>query len=141
MLVAQSCPTLCNPIDCSPPGSSVHGISQAGILEGVAIPFSRGSSQLRDRTQVSCIAGNLLHCRQILYCLSYMEGHVLAMINNAAMNIGVHVSFLIRAFFSYMPRSGTAGYMVTLFLLCYGIPMLFSIVAVKAIFKQTYHKA
>ena len=42
--VAQSCPTLCNPVDCSPPGSSVHGILQARILEWVAISFSRGSS-------------------------------------------------------------------------------------------------
>ena len=40
----QSCPTLCDPIDCSPPGSSVHGILQAGILEWVAMPSSRGSS-------------------------------------------------------------------------------------------------
>ena len=46
---------LCNPTDCSPPGSSVHGILQARTLEWVAIPFSRGSSQPRDRTQVSCI--------------------------------------------------------------------------------------
>ena len=45
------------PMDCSLPGSSVHGILQARILEWVAIPFSRGSSQPRDRTQVSCIAG------------------------------------------------------------------------------------
>ena len=44
----QSCPTLCNPVDCSPPGPSVHEILQARILEWVAIPFSRGSSQLRD---------------------------------------------------------------------------------------------
>ena len=42
------CPTLCKPMDCSPPGSSVHGILQARILEWVAIPFSRGSSQPRD---------------------------------------------------------------------------------------------
>ena len=55
--VAQSCPTLCDPMVCSPPGSSVHGILQARILEWVAIPFSRGSSQPRDGTQVSCIAG------------------------------------------------------------------------------------
>ena len=48
---AQSCLTLCNPMDCSPPGSSVHGIFQAGILERVAISYSRGSSQPRDRTQ------------------------------------------------------------------------------------------
>ena len=42
-LVAKLCLTLCNPMDCSPPGSSVHGISQARILEWVSIPFSRGS--------------------------------------------------------------------------------------------------
>ena len=42
--VTQSCPTLCNPMDCSPPGSSVHGIPQARILEWVAMPFSRESS-------------------------------------------------------------------------------------------------
>ena len=55
--VAQSCLTLCNPIDCSLPGSSVHRIFQARILEWVAISFSRGSSLPRDRTLVSCIVG------------------------------------------------------------------------------------
>ena len=55
--VAQSCLTLCNPMDCSLPGSSVRGIFQARILEWVAISFSRRSSQPRDRTQVSCISG------------------------------------------------------------------------------------
>ena len=53
---AQSCPTLCDPTDCSPPGSSVRGIFQARVLEWVAISFSRGSSQSRDQTQVSSIA-------------------------------------------------------------------------------------
>ena len=53
--VAQSCPTLCDPMDCSLPGSSVHGIFQAVVLEWIAISFSKGSSQPRDRTQVSCI--------------------------------------------------------------------------------------
>ena len=52
-LVSQSCLTLCDLMDCSPPGSSVHGILQASVLEWVAIPFSRGSSQLRDRNWVS----------------------------------------------------------------------------------------
>ena len=51
------CPTLWNPMDCSLPGSSIHGIFQAKVLEWVAISFSKGSSQPRDRTQVSCIAG------------------------------------------------------------------------------------
>ena len=97
--VTQSCPTLCDPTD-----YTLHGVLQARILEWVAIPFSRGSSQPRDRTQVSHIAGGfftsratgkpkntgkgslsllqgifpiqesnqgLLHCRQILYQLSY----------------------------------------------------------------------
>ena len=57
MCYAQSCPTLCNPTDCRPPGSSVHGTLQARILEWVGIPFSRGSAQPRDRTRVSCMAG------------------------------------------------------------------------------------
>ena len=64
-LVTKSCPTLCNPIDCSPPGSSVHGISQARTLEWVAISFSRWSSRPRDRTQVSHIVG------RHFYSLSY----------------------------------------------------------------------
>ena len=55
--VAQSCLTLCNPMAYSPPGSSIHGILQARILEWVAISFSRGSSQPRDWTHVSCIVG------------------------------------------------------------------------------------
>ena len=58
---AQSCQTVCDPMDYSPPGSSVHGILQARILEWVAISSSRGSSQPRDQTCISCIG------RQILY--------------------------------------------------------------------------
>ena len=57
VLVAQSCLTLWDPLDCSPPGSSVHGMLQARTLEWVAMPFSRGSSRPRDRTRVSRIAG------------------------------------------------------------------------------------
>ena len=55
--VAQSCPTLCDPMDCSLPCSSIHGIFQARVLEWVAIAFSRGSSRPRDRTPVSLIVG------------------------------------------------------------------------------------
>ena len=83
MEVAQLCLTLCVPLD-----YTVYGILQARILEGVAVPFSRGSSQPRDQTQVSHIAGGsiavdlpdpgleprLLHCRWILYQLSYQGG-------------------------------------------------------------------
>ena len=57
VLVTQSCPTLCDPMDCSPTGSSVRGILQARILEWVSMPSSRESSQPRDRSQVSRIAG------------------------------------------------------------------------------------
>ena len=64
----------CNCMDCNPPDSSIHGISQARILEWVAISFSRGSSQPGEWTQVSCFAGSPLHCRQILYQLSHFPG-------------------------------------------------------------------
>ena len=60
----QWCLTLCSPMDCSPPGSSIHGIFQARILERVAVPSSRGSSQPRDRTHisyVSCIGRRVLY--------------------------------------------------------------------------------
>ena len=59
MLVSLSCLILHDPMDYSPPGSFIHGILHARILEWVAIPFSRGSSQSRDRSQVSCIAGQI----------------------------------------------------------------------------------
>ena len=60
VLVTQSCLTLCDTMDCSSPGSSVHGIIQTGILEWVAISFSRDLPN-----------PGLLHCRQIFYCLSH----------------------------------------------------------------------
>ena len=59
----QSCPTLCNPMNCNLPGFSVHGILQTRILEWVAMPSSRGSPQLRDQihvSSVSCIGGSSL---------------------------------------------------------------------------------
>ena len=58
---AQSCPTLCDPMDCSPQGSSAHGILQARILEWVAISCSRGSSQPQDQTHISCIGRRVLY--------------------------------------------------------------------------------
>ena len=64
-LVVQSYLTLCDFVDCSPPGSSLYGILQARILEWVAMPTSRGSSQPRDWTQVSWLAGR--------FCLSHQE--------------------------------------------------------------------
>ena len=68
---AQSCPTLCNPMNCSPPGSSVYEISQARLLEWVDIFSFRGSSQPKDWTWVSCIAG------RFLINLAMREAHIL----------------------------------------------------------------
>ena len=67
VLVAHSCPTHCNLMECSSPGSSVHGILNVKILEWVVLPFSRGSSQPRNWTHV------FPHCRQILYHLSHQK--------------------------------------------------------------------
>ena len=87
-LVTKSFPTLHDPMDWSPPGSSVHGIFLARLLEWVAIPFSRGSSQLRDQTQVSCFAGRIFTVwatREAQYLLvravymSYCYGHIVSL--------------------------------------------------------------
>ena len=67
--VAQLSTTLCDPMNCSLPGSSVHGIFQVGILEGVAISFSRISSLTKGLNL------GLLHCRQTLYHLSHQGNH------------------------------------------------------------------
>ena len=59
--VTKSCPTVCDPMDCSPPSFSVHGIFQARVLEWVAIPFSRGSSRPRDGNHASYIGRRVLN--------------------------------------------------------------------------------
>ena len=73
VLIAQSCPTLCHPMNCSLPGHFVHGISQSRRPHWVAIPFSRGSSSPRDRTLVSSIVGRFFTvwspCKCCCYCL------------------------------------------------------------------------
>ena len=66
VLFALSCLTVCNPMDYSPPGSSVHGILQARILEWVAIPLLQGIFPTQGSNLALC-----LHCRQILYCLNH----------------------------------------------------------------------
>ena len=91
---AQSCPSLCDPIDC-PPATSVHGILQARILEWVAIPFSRGSSQLRDRTWA------YMNCRQILYSLSHQGS------TRKCLSISYNIS---SALISLFPPSVTSVY-------------------------------
>ena len=70
VLVNQSCPTLWDPMDCSSPGFSIHGILQARVLEWVAISFSRGSSWPRDQTRFSCIAG-----RFFTYCMNHQGSY------------------------------------------------------------------
>ena len=82
VLAAQLCPTFCNPMDYSLPGSSVHGILQVRILEWIAISFSRGSSWPRDQTLVSCIAGRFFpvscnkHTPMIQQLLQSQHGRV-----------------------------------------------------------------
>ena len=72
VLITQSCPNLCDPMDCTLPGSSVHGILQARILEWVAISFSRESSQPKDQTRVSV---NTLDCGKFWFkCPSLASG-------------------------------------------------------------------
>ena len=81
--VAQSCPTLCDPMGCILPGFSIHGIFQARILEWVAISFSRGSSQPRNRTLC------FLHCRQTLYPLSHQGMRVKEESEKASLKLSV----------------------------------------------------
>ena len=88
----QLCLTLCNPMDCSPPGSPVHGIFQARILEWVSISFSRGSS--RDQSRISCIGRQILY-----YCATWKAlldvsvqthrtSHVVLVVKNLPANVG-----------------------------------------------------
>ena len=75
---SESCSVvLCNPVDCSPPASSVHGILQAGILEWGVIPFSRGSSLPRDQTQVSCIVGGFFTIWATREACSFLKSAIL----------------------------------------------------------------
>ena len=76
VLVTQSCLTLGDPLNCSPPGSSVHGILQARILEWVAIPFSMVSSQSRDWTWASHIAGRFWATREALNFIIWVLNHI-----------------------------------------------------------------
>ena len=85
-LVTQPCLTLRNPMDCSPPGSSLHGILQARILEWVAMLCSRGSSQPRDRTHLSYVSG-----------IGRWEAHVVNMHNLTWMSLKVHLQVTFQA--------------------------------------------
>ena len=133
-LVALLCPTLCDPLDCSPPGSSVHGILQARILEWIAMPSSRGFSQPRDLTCVSCIAGGFFtswpareaHLYLHLYLWSIFISHVLLPshlssspelsgtlhpwpLGNSLMQTGVVLLFLMSAYHLFSPHGYALG--------------------------------
>ena len=98
LLAAQSCPTLCSPRDCRPPGSSVHGILQARILEWVAMSSSAESSRPRDRTQVSCTAGTL-------YCLSHQGSPMMvSVVTNSLMQKNTKCRKINSICSSYSPR-------------------------------------
>ena len=87
VLVTQSCPDLCDPIDCSPPGSSVHEILEARILEWVAVPFSRASSWPGDQTRGSCTVGGFfsIWATILLYLAAF----------NILVNVGVVLTYPI----------------------------------------------
>ena len=91
VLVAQSCPTLCNPMDCSPPGSSVHGILQTRILEWVAISFSRGSSQPRDRTQMFCVAGRFFTIWATREAPVFSKIHIIFSLNSVLLKVYLEI--------------------------------------------------
>jgi len=83
MLSCQSCPTPCDPMDCTLPGSSVRGILQARILEWVSISLSKGFSRPRDGTQISCIAGRFFTdwARREAPVLLYIQRFILLILN------------------------------------------------------------
>ena len=106
--VAQSCQTLCDPMDGNLPGSVVHGIFQARILEWAAISFSRGSSQPRDRTWISCIADRrftVWATREALggYTLN-KRYNILSILNTNTFTIYVYTVF---SFFLILPSPPT----------------------------------
>jgi len=100
--VAHSCLTLCNPMDCSPPGSLVHGIFQAWILEWVAFSFSRGSSWPRDRTRVSRIVGR---CFTIWATREAHQKHRRVVVSFRRMSVEIFYRW------NLLPRSQLANYM------------------------------
>ena len=91
--VAQSCLTPSNPMDCSLPGSSVHGISEVRILKWAAISFSRGSSWFRDWTHVSCIG------RHILYHWANREAPKLSL---SIMNLALSILFIYYPYIDWL---------------------------------------
>ena len=143
VLVAQSCGTLCDPVDCSPWGSSVHGILQERILEWVAIPFSRGSSSLRDRMRVSCIAGRFFTigatrevlgqiktgastlipfiCHLFIYLYIYHLSlyHICLLIIYISTYSGIYLSLIYHIYHLSLYLSSLSAYYLYIHLFCY----------------------
>ena len=126
--VAQSCPTLCDPMDCSLPGSSVHGIFQAIVLECIAISFSKGSSQPRDRTQVFCIVDR----RFTLVSLIFLKRSLVFPILLSS-SISLHWS-LRKAFLSLLAIIWNSAF---IWLYLYFSPLLFTSLLFTAIYKAS----
>ena len=102
VLFTQSCPTLCDPMDCSPPDSSVYGILQAGILKWITIPFSRGSSPPRDQTQASCTAGRFF----TIWATSEYYGHdQISLLTKIWFALSFHLTLALSSLFhTRLPR-------------------------------------
>ena len=94
---------LCDPMDCSPPGPSVHGISQARILEWVPISFSRGSSWPRDQTHISCIAADSLPLRHWGSPSSYLQPLISSHTNHRILFLGIiiYITYIITYIYTY----------------------------------------
>ena len=117
--VTQSCPTLSDPMDCSPPGSSVHGIFQARVLEWGATAFSTSTSleliqMTEDCSIIYVCVCVYIYIYRIIFIHSSVNGHlgcfhVLAIVNSAAVNIRVCMSFRTVAFSECMPSGGMVG--------------------------------
>ena len=117
---AQYCLTLCDPTDCSLSGFCVHGISQEGILEWVAISSSRGSSQLRDWNCVSCMSRRILYywaTREILWDIlfnSQVWTHTCSLSSPRLSDLGISCFAMLEAGASAIPWlvTGTSGHAV-----------------------------
>ena len=100
VLRAQLCPTLCDPMDYSPPGSSVYGIPQAKILDRVAIPFSKGSPQPRDWTRVSRVFGRQILCHWDIWDVM---GSYKLLYRGDYNSVGVYWLLSVYGYFTHIP--------------------------------------
>ena len=96
LVLTQSCPTLCGPMDCRSPGASIHGLLQAGILEWVAIPFSSGYSWPSDQTPISCLGRWVLYHWATWEALSSLPVLYFILIDNPVSSVAILASFYIQ---------------------------------------------